>query len=190
MRPRPTLALGSIPKTAADLHSKLMTAFASGDLTPIARNNLACSGLLSSLRGRLNTRAPGTSQHWSITKHLSSPKLVSYKAAAFPGPPKEPKDEKNVQVQAVVRLHTLQRLQNLRQQHKRVGRELVSEMVAEGRATEKESVEYVVVQKATRRGKEGRWMVWGFAEETGLAKVEQLQGSEKARRSGGQAKLS
>lgn len=86
-------------------------------------------------------------------------------------------------------MHTLQRLQNLRQETRRVGRELVTEMVREGRATEKESVEYVVVQKATRRGKEGKWTVWGFAEETSLAKVEQLEGASQARR-GGHAKLS
>lgn len=193
VRPRPVLALGSIPSIAADLHGKLMHAFAAGDLSPIAHNNLACSGLLSSLRSRLANRSPQTSQSWSVVKNLSRPKLVSYKSLVFPGPRSEPATEKNAQIQGVVQLHTLQRLQNMKLQTKREsgkgGGRLMTEFVADGNPIEKESLEYVVVQKTMRRGKEGRWMIWGFAEETTLAKVERLAASSQARREG-PAKLS
>jgi hypothetical protein len=41
-----------------------------------------------------------------------------------------------------------------------------------GDEEQKESVEYVVMQRTIRKGKLGEWQIWGFTEETSLAQVE------------------
>ena len=106
---------------------------------------------------------------------------MSYKAAQFPGPKHESKFECNAQVQAVVRLHTLQSLQNLKKitQRDSQGKLAVVEQALQPPQS-KESWEYLVLQKTLRKGRWNDWVVWGFADETTLAKIDQ-QAGKKAR---------
>ncbi|KAM0718183.1 hypothetical protein Q7P37_006515 [Cladosporium fusiforme] len=170
VKPKPQFDLRQLPSKAAAIHKEMYSAFAAGDLNPMT--NKVCAGLLGSLRGRVAQRAPNTYLRWSIKKQLAAPKLVSFKAAVLPGPQGEAKEERNAQVQAVVRLHTLQTLQHVKKTTKRSGRELKVAEELEGPEEEKESVEYVVLQKTLRRGKMNPWRVWGFTNETDLKQVE------------------
>lgn len=177
VKPRPNLDLFRLPSTAAALHSEMYTAFAGGDLSPVAHK--VCEGLLQSLKMRVSQRKPNSYLHWEVKKQLSRPKLCSFKAVALPGRKDEPKDERNTQVQAVVRLHTLQGLRHVQRVAKRVGKSLETHEEM-GPEESKESIEYIVLQQSLRKGRgSGQWQVWGFTNETSLAKV-QKEAGEKA----------
>jgi len=51
---------------------------------------------------------------------------------------------------------------------KRVNQKMVTSEELIGAEEEKESVEYVVLQKTLRRGKMNNWQLWGFTNETTL----------------------
>lgn len=184
VHPRPRLRIRTIPGVAVDLQKQMYTHFANGSLA--AMEGRICEGLMGSLRARISKRAPNTSLRWTRHQLVSRPKLVSYKAAIMPGPKGETKSEKNGVVQAVVRIHSLQSLQHVRRTSSRDqnGKLTVREVVVDAQGREvapveegevpkdaKEGVEYLVVQKSLRRGKEGPWMVWGDAAETTLEQI-------------------
>lgn len=174
VKPRPQFGIRDLPSKAAAMHSEMYTAFASGNLESVSGK--VCTGLFGSLRGRVAQRAPNTYLRWSVKKQLSAPKLVSFKAAVLPGPPGELKEERNAQVQAVVRLHTLQGLQHVKRVTKRKGDKISTEEELVGPEEEKESVEYVVLQRTLRRGRTNDWQVWGFANETDLQTLQRIEG--------------
>lgn len=162
----------------------MYTHFASGNLAPI--EGQLCEGMLGSLRMRVSQRPINTGLRWTLHKYLSRPKLMSYKPAIAPGVKGETSSERNGVVQAVVRIHSLQSLQHVKRvgsrdaQNKMVVREVLVD--AQGRELEpleegvvprdaKELLEFFVVQKSLRRGKEGPWMVWGTTEETTMDKI-------------------
>jgi len=166
VKPRPKFELSSIAPKAAEMHREMYGAFAEGNLERV--QSKVCSGLFGSLRGRVQQRAPNTYLRWSVKKQLASPRLCSFKAAVLPGPKGESAEERNAQIQAVVKLHTLQSLQHVKRVAKRVNNKIVTQEELVGAEEEKESVEYVVVQKTLRRGKMNNWQVWGFTNETSL----------------------
>lgn len=187
IRPRPRLYLRTIAPTARDLHKQMYEHFAAGNLAPIEHK--ICEGMLGSLRSRIAQRNPNTSLKWTLHKYIGRPSifnLASYRAAIFPGQKGEMPSERNGIVQAVVRIRSLQSLQHVKRSTYRdeSGRLGVKEMrvdtqghelgpVEEGvvPANAKESVEYIVIQKMLKKGKEGPWMIWGTAEETTLEKI-------------------
>lgn len=169
VKPRPKFELSKIAPRAAELHKEMYSAFAAGNLEIV--QSKVCSGLFGSLRARVAQRAPNTYLRWSVKRQLSSPKLCSYKAAVLPGPKGESSEERNAQIQAVVRLHTLQSLQHVKKVSQRVKNKLVTKEELVGAEEEKESVEYVVMQKTLRRGKMNNWQVWGFTNETSLQQL-------------------
>ena len=122
-------------------------------------------------------RAPNTFLRWSVKKQLSAPKLCSFKAAALPYEKSQDSTERNAQIQAVVKLHTLQSLQHAQKVSKREGKtnksagKVVTIEEDVGAEEEKESVEYVVVQRTLRKGKMGPWQIWGFADEMTLSQL-------------------
>ncbi|KAI7567596.1 hypothetical protein KC346_g20701, partial [Hortaea werneckii] len=173
---------------ARDLHKSMYEHFAAGNLTPM--ENQICEGMLGSLRSRIAQRNPNTGLKWTLHKYLSRPKLASYRAAIFPEQKGEKNTERNGIIQAVVRIHSLQSLQHIKRMSTRdanqklvvrevpvdsQGREM--EPLQEGAvpANAKDAVEYVVIQKMIRKGKEGRWMIWGTTEETTMSKIKQEQ---------------
>ncbi|KAI7339142.1 hypothetical protein KC315_g1390 [Hortaea werneckii] len=188
VRPRPRLQLLTIPGVARDLHKRMYEHFAAGNLTPM--ENQICDGMLGSLRSRIAQRNPNTGLKWTLHKYLSRPKIASYRTALFPEQKGEKNTERNGVIQAVVRIHSLQSLQHIKRMSTRdanqklvvrevsvdsQGRE--SEPLKEGAvpANAKDAVEYVVVQKMIRKGKEGRWMIWGTTEETTMSQIKQDQ---------------
>ena len=169
VKPRPKFELATIAPKASEMHREMYGAFAAGNLESV--HSKVCTGLYGSLRGRVQQRAPNTYLRWSVKKQLSSPRLCSFKAAVLPGPKGESAEERNAQIQAVVKLHTLQSLQHVKKVAKRVGQKLVTSEELIGAEEEKESVEYVVLQKTLRRGKMNNWQVWGFTNETSLNRL-------------------
>jgi protein MBA1 len=169
VKPRPKFELTQIAPKAAEMHREMYSAFAQGDLERLQPK--VCNGLFGSLRGRVQQRAPNTFLRWSVKKQLSSPKLCSFKAAVLPGPKGESADERNAQIQAVVKLHTVQSLQHVKRVTKRVNNKIVTQEELVGAEEEKESVEYVVVQKTLRKGKMNNWQLWGFTNETSLSQL-------------------
>lgn len=175
IKPRPNLEMFSIAPKVAQLHREMYTAFAAGNLDAV--KDRVCTGLFGSLRGRLLQRAPNTFLRWSVKKQLSAPQLCSFKAAALPYEKSQDATERNAQIQAVVKLHTLQSLQHAKKVSKREGKTntkagvIVTVEEDVGAVEEKESVEYVVVQRTLRKGKMGPWQVWGFADEMTLSKI-------------------
>lgn len=169
VKPRPDLEMFKVAALAAKMHKQMYHAFADGNLD--ALENRVGSGLFGSLRGRVVQRAPNTFLRWSVKEQLAEPKLCSFKAAVLPG--NEERTEKNAQIQAVVKLHTVQTLQHVKRVSKRAGGKgaVVTREEDMGPKEEKESIEYIVLQKIIRKGKVSDWKVWGFAEETTLAKL-------------------
>ena len=178
--------------------------FAAGDLQRI--EDKICEGMLGSLRRRIGQRSQGTYLIWRLHKYLSPAKLVSYKAVGVaPEALKELKDPWGI-VQAVVRIHSLQSLQNVKRVQSRKGGKMMTEdMVVDSRGNQyplarlteqnkmegaKETMEYFVIQKMMSRSwggmKEGPWMVWGTTDET---TVEKLEREEQQSRKSGPAKL-
>jgi protein MBA1 len=175
VKPRPQMEVFQVAPKAAELHREMYTAFAAGNLEPV--KDRVCTGLFGSLRGRLLQRAPNTFLRWSVKKQLSAPKLCSYKAAVLPYEKTQDSTERNAQIQAVVKLHTLQSLQHAKKVSKREGKTnskagvVVTMEENVGAVEEKESVEYVVIQRTLRKGKMTPWQIWGFADETTLAQL-------------------
>jgi len=169
VKPRPKFELSKIAPKAAEMHEEMYKAFAEGNLDRV--KSQVCSGLFGSLRGRVAQRAPNTYLRWEVKRQLSTPKLCSFKAAVLPGPKGESSEERNAQIQAVVKLHTLQSLQHIKRVTKRVNQKLVTKEEPVGAEEEKESVEYVVMQKTLRKGKMRNWQIWGFTDETSLQQL-------------------
>jgi len=174
VKPRPDMELSKVAPLAAELHKEMYTAFARGNLDAV--QNKVCTGLFGSLKGRVQQRAPNSFLRWSIKKQLSAPKLCSYKAAVLPGPKGMDSSERNAQIQCVVKLHTLQSLQHAKKTSKREGNQKTGKIVTieenVGAEEEKESIEYVVIQRTLRKGKMRPWQVWGFTDATTLAQID------------------
>jgi len=169
VKPRPKFELRKIAPKAAEMHEEMYAAFAEGNLDRV--KSQVCTGLFGSLRGRVQQRPMNTYLRWSVKRQLSAPKLCSYKAAVLPGPKGESAEERNAQIQAVVRLHTLQSLQHVKKVTKRVNQKLTTKEELVGAEEEKESVEYVVLQRTLRKGKMRDWQIWGFTNETSLQQL-------------------
>ncbi|KAK0266680.1 hypothetical protein LTS16_020445 [Friedmanniomyces endolithicus] len=166
VKPRPRLDYFRVHSIAQGLHREVYEHFAEGNLLPIEAK--VCEGFLGSLQKRIALRAPNTGKG-----ELST--------------------ERNGVLQAVVRIRSLQSLQRIRKVSERDedGRLVVREVVVDAQGNEvvggqeegavpkdaKESVEYFVVQRNLRAGKDSPWMAWGTTEETKVA--EMLKGTEK-----------
>lgn len=204
-KPKPRLHKNRIPGVAKDLHRTMYEHFAAGNLRPMEKQ--ICAGFLGSLRSRLSKRPQNTYIRWTLHRYITAPKLVSHKVAMLPNA-KGGLSSDGI-LQAVVRIHSLQSLRHIKrvstkekggrgETTKEVlvdaqGRELPAEQDSQEAALKdaKELVEYMVVQKSVRKGKEEEWMLWGTAEETTLQKLaleDNAIGGPKAQK--GRARLS
>ncbi|KAK3691001.1 hypothetical protein LTR37_018903 [Vermiconidia calcicola] len=188
-RPRPKLEITKPPGIVKDLHQKMYSHFAAGNLEAIEPR--LCPGLLNSLRRRISLRSPNTHLKWTLHKYLSKPKLVSYRAMQIPGQKSETSRERNGVTQAIVRIHSLQSLQHVKRVTARERGLLVTkEVVVDSKGNElpgattderfqvrnaKESVEYLVLQRIMKQSTQGPWKLWGNAEETTLSKLDSEQ---------------
>lgn len=176
-------------------YTKMYTAFAAGDLTPM--QDRIAKGFQKSLRLRIGVRKPNTRLHWRLEKYLEEPRVVSYRVQAYPLEKGEGKDKVKGIVQAVVRMRTVQTLQESTVSRKvdrksgqtteiftpidTKGKPLTQDQVAERRQTHaKETLEYVVLQKYIMDSKPGEWMIWGTAEESTPERLKEMD--ERSRR--------
>lgn len=145
-----------------------------------------CEGISSTLKSRVRQREANTWLKWTLHKHLTKPKLVSLKAVAMPGPSTQPKTEATGIVQAVVRIHSRQSLQHMRQATIREGNALrpvnipIEGAANMGGEEGREIVEYLVIQKWIRKGQEGVWKIWGTTQETTMQDVNRALEAKKA----------
>lgn len=184
MRTRPKIKLerGKVAGVAKEIYEDMYKHFASGDMSPI--EGKLSPGLMGSLRARISQRAANTSMKWSLEKYLSQPKLVWFHSAPFNL--KGPRDEQTGLIQAVVRIHSRQRLQKVQRivGKDRVVREALvdthgkeipeDEMERERRRSIKDTTEYVVLQRRVMKSRPSQWMMWGTTEETTLPKLEKM----------------
>lgn len=196
VRPTPRVHWSKIPGQAEELHKRMYTLFAEGNL--VGMESRICSGLLSSLKARLGQRVANTHLRWTLHKYLSKSRIMSYKSAVIPAAKGETSRERNGVVQVVVRIHSLQSLQHVKRVTARDqrGKSVVKEVVVDAQGREvpesegagavpkdaKESIEYFVVQKSLRKSKEGPWMVWGTAEEMTLDRLKKMKPEQKGTR--------
>lgn len=166
VRPRPTLEYGSVARTAARLHAEMYAAFARGELEGV-RETL-CPGIFGSLQQRITQRPPGVRMRWVLVRHVKSPTVVSFKAVVQTDPQGKvnPKTEQIGLKQAVVRIHSVQSLQHVRRFTVKEGDTRTVKEEVLGAPTEKESVEYLVVQKMLFNSREQSWKVWGSTQES------------------------
>ncbi|KAF2205104.1 hypothetical protein GQ43DRAFT_363185 [Delitschia confertaspora ATCC 74209] len=157
-RPRPKLARRPVVKAAKQLHESIFTEFSNRDDRTL--KSLCTSGLLTTFRKQLASLPKDEMMSWRLLKHLSRPRIVSNRATPLP----LPGDSEAALRQVVVRLHTRQLVEKWETQKK-----------AQVNSVEKDVVEYVVLQRIMRRGKEEDWKVWGFANETTYQELKEEQ---------------
>ncbi|KAI9715908.1 MAG: hypothetical protein M1812_005728 [Candelaria pacifica] len=150
-KPRKKLLLRQTAPTAIELHRKMYTAFAEGDISTLRK--ICAEGILESFRKRIAARA-GEKWEWNLESYRRTPRVVSNRAV------KLPLDKAGLR-QAVVNIESRQSLTRTRPDGTRVP----------GTGTQKVVREYVVIQKQMFDGVENRWLVWGTTEETTLSKL-------------------
>ncbi|GAB7362852.1 hypothetical protein MBLNU230_g3155t1 [Neophaeotheca triangularis] len=179
VRPRPSLHTFQLPAIATKLHKSLYSAFAAGNLTAVEPS--LCQGFLLNLRNALAQRKSNHFYTFTVVRELSRPRLMSVRGAVLPGKAGEGKGERNGALQAVVRVHTLQRAQEMRRKQVRGPKGLRVEEEAVGEAVEKAQVDYFVVQRVLRKSRYGPWKVFGHAKPTTLRELEKEEEGKRER---------
>jgi len=131
--------------TAIALHKQMYTAFAEKDTKTLRK--ICCDGIYNSFVSRMASRNKGEKWEWKIVKYNGSARVVSNRMARMP------LDGAAIH-QAVVRIKTRQQLTRW------VGGKEVPG------AKEKDTIEYLVVQRKFWKWEEGEWEVWGTTEES------------------------
>lgn len=151
-----------ISPVAVDLHQKMYTAFADGDIPKL--KEICTDGVFDSMRARIGGRQRTERVKWELLRYNGSSKVVSDRMAQIPGGA----GGGNALRQAVVRIRSTQKLSRA------VGGRLV-----EGSGREKDVVEYVVLQCRFEKWAPQEWRVWGTTMETSLKDVEKWQRAAK-----------
>lgn len=156
VRRKVQLKRGSIVPAAEALYREMYQNFAAGDIGRLRR--MCADGLLESFAQRIASRPRGQKVTWNLVKMNRRPKIMSTKAVMIPG------GDGNVIRQAVVRISSRQKM-TLRDNK---GKELPG-------STEKDVVEYVVVQKIYRNWQDPEWQVWGTTRGTTLKDLDEWE---------------
>lgn len=152
-KPRLKLQLNQTAAAALGLHRQMYTAFAEGDVRLL--DKICADGLRESFRTRILARPKGERWQWELVKYNKRPKVVSNRAASLGI------DGMGLR-QHVIRICSRQRLTRYKP----------NGTVAPGSGKEKDTTEYLVIQKRLDKSVEQDWMVWGTTEETTLEKLE------------------
>jgi protein MBA1 len=132
----------------------MYSAFAEGDVRLL--DSICCDGLRESFRSRIVSRLRGERWEWELVGYTKRAKVLSHRAASL--------GIEGMGIrQAVVRIASRQRLTRYR----------ADGSVVPGSGKEKETVEYLVIQKKLEKSVEQEWMVWGTTEETTLEMLEE-----------------
>ncbi|KAB8290527.1 hypothetical protein EYC80_010952 [Monilinia laxa] len=150
------LKRGSIVSAAEALYREMYQNFAAGDAGRLRR--ICADGLFESFSQRIASRPRGQKVTWNLEKMNRRPKIVSTKAVMIPG------GEGNVIRQAVVRISSRQSMRMT----DRKGKALPG-------SSEKDIVEYVVIQKIYRNWQDKEWQVWGTTKATSLKDIEEWE---------------
>lgn len=162
VKPRADFQTSAIPSIAKTLYKDMYTAFAAGNLSPIAPK--LCENIHVSLEQRIRARGPNTGIAWTLHNWVSEPKVVSHKYMPMSLEDNKDKTKQTTIQQVCVRMQSLQSLKKVKKV--RQGNKTV-EVVEEGSsAAPKEVTEYLVVQRLCKRGNMGPWMVWGTTTES------------------------
>ena len=116
---------------------------------------ICADGLLETFRRRIEQRSPKEQLRWTIHRYLSSPRVVSHKAASFP-------EVSNSGLrQAVVRIRSRQSLERYNE----------SGDLIPGTDQTQDKKEYIVVQRKRWDGRDEDWMIWGTLGESDWKKA-------------------
>ena len=156
------LQLRKTAGTAMGLHRQVYAAYADGDETEIQR--VATEGVRNRLINEIQARSNNTAYYWDLVRYVGRARVVSHRASSLPIP-ETGDDAKSIIRQAVVRLQSVQRLtrEDFAEENE------VEQDALQPAETEKNVVEYVVIQKRVLRGVEEPWKFWGT---TGPTKME------------------
>ncbi|KAG9663334.1 hypothetical protein KCU95_g873, partial [Aureobasidium melanogenum] len=162
VKPRADFQTSAVPSIAKSLYTDMYTAFAAGNLSPIASK--LCENIYTSLEQRIQARGPNVGVAWTLHSWVSEPKIVSHKYMPMSLEDNKDKTKQTTIQQVCVRMQSYQSLQKVRRV--RQGNKTV-EVVEEGSSAAPRPVtEYLVVQRLCKRGKMGPWMVWGTTTES------------------------
>ncbi|CAD0099681.1 unnamed protein product [Aureobasidium mustum] len=162
VKPRADFQTSAIPSIAKTLYKDMYTAFAAGNLSPIAPK--LCENIYVSLEQRIRARGPNTGIAWTLHNWVSEPKVVSHKYMPMSLEDNKDKTKQTTIQQVCVRMQSLQSLKKVKKV--RQGNKTI-EVVEEGSsAAPKQVTEYLVVQRLCKRGNMGPWMVWGTTTES------------------------
>ena len=162
VKPRADFQTALIPSTAKSLYEEMYTAFAAGNLSPIASK--LCENIHQTLEQRIASRGPNVGALWTLHNWIGTPKIVSHKYMPMSLEDNKDKSKQTTIQQVCVRLVSEQSLKKVRKVKK--GRETVEVLEEGSSATPKQVVEYLVVQRLCKRGKMGPWMIWGTTTES------------------------
>jgi protein MBA1 len=140
-----TLENRKIAPTAVALHSQMYTAFAAGDLSKLRK--ICADGLYTSFAARIARRERGEKVSWMLVRHIGGPKVVSNMATQLPM-------EGAAIQQAVVKIKSVQKARTMKPGQKATADQ------------ERETEEYIVVQRKWHKWVATEWEVWGTTEVT------------------------
>jgi len=162
VKPRADFQTALIPSISKALYTDMYSAFAAGNLSPIAQK--LCESINMTLEQRIAARGPNVGVLWTLHSWLAEPKVVSHKYMPMSLEDSKDKTKQTTIQQVCVKMQSLQSLKKVKRVKQ--GRATV-EVLEEGSSAEpKKVVEYLVVQRLCKRGKMGPWMVWGTTTES------------------------
>ena len=132
-----------------------------GDSHKLSR--ICAEGLLSSFRSRIASRPRNQRLRWTLHKHNHRARIVVNRALRL-------QVNNSAVRQVVIRLDTRQSLAKVK-----AGSNGQFDTIVAGTGEEKDVREYLVLQKRMLRDVEGKWVIWGTADETDVKDV--LEGS-------------
>ncbi|KAI9927992.1 hypothetical protein MW887_002844 [Aspergillus wentii] len=147
---------------ARELHQKMYTAFAGGDVTSLRK--ICCNGLANKLIQRIENRPKNEKVTWTLDKYILSPatfftgaRIVADRKTQIPDLP-----DSTVR-QVVVRITSKQSTGKSKLPSGRDANTAVEDATPE---KQQDCTEYIVIQKLRWAGDEQDWRIWGHATPT------------------------
>ncbi|EAW21928.1 uncharacterized protein NFIA_070990 [Aspergillus fischeri NRRL 181] len=150
-------------QVARELHQRMYSAFADGDVNTLRK--ICCSGLANNLSSRVASRPKDEKVTWALDKYNRTPgtlftglRVLADRATQIPDLP-----DSGVR-QVVVRITSRQSTSKVTIPTKRGAESAVAAEPAP--AKQQDCTEYIVIQKLRWTGEEQEWRIWGHATPT------------------------
>ncbi|RHZ70526.1 hypothetical protein CDV55_104968 [Aspergillus turcosus] len=150
-------------QVARELHQRMYSAFADGDVNTLRK--ICCTGLANSLSSRIASRPKDEKVTWTLDKYNRTPgtlftgvRVLADRATQIPELP-----DSGVR-QVVVRITSRQSTSKVTVPTKRGAEDAVAAEPAP--AKQQDCTEYIVLQKLRWTGEEQEWRIWGHATPT------------------------